>query len=488
LSRYLERTLLLIILLLALGLRLYGAGFSLPYTSHPDEPNVVDRAAATIKTGDWNPHWFIYPSGYHYLQVGVLTAHLVWGIARGMYTSPADLPDTSYIITAAPASYLWARGTTALFGVLTVFLVYLLGRRFAGPAAGLAGALLLTLSPLHAEHSHYVTTDVPTAALALLAVYLAVEVLEKGGLGRAFLAGLVVGLAGGFKYNGVVALLPLLVAVGIRAVAGGQRQEAGSRRQETSGRKEKTRRTRYVPILLLALVGVFVGYTLVCPYTFADLPTFLDDLGYETHIYRFGGEEGVIRVYEVGDVQLPPWMAYAHALWAENAPVALVYLGGLVLALVRRRRAELVVIAFVAGYYFFLSSYASIFVRNVLPAVPGLAVLGGVFLADGVHWLIARLGAAWSHSGTPKHALSEAEGTPSHQALDPQRHSGTKISEFLMTHWPRSGQAWGANVLLALALVAMTISPAISILGTDRYMALPTSQAQARAWLVGRAM
>lgn len=450
-SRYLERLLLLTILLLALGLRLYGLGFSLPYTSHPDEPNVVDHAVATIKTGDWNPHWFIYPSGYHYVQVGVLTLHLLWGTARGLYTSAADLPDSSHIITAAPASYLWARGTTALLGVLTVFLVYLLGRRFAGPAAGLAGALLLALSPMHAEHSHYVTTDVPTAALTLLAVYLAVEVLERGGLGRALLAGMAVGLAGGFKYNGVVALLPLLLAVGLRAARGGELSAAAAGpaglANEASARAPASSWRAVGPLLLLALVGVVAGYTLACPYTFADLPTFLDDLGYETHIYRFGGEAGVIRVYEVGNLRLPPWMAYAHTVWEENPPVALAYLGGLVLALVRRRRAEMVLVAFVAGYYFFLSSYGSIFARNVLPALPGLAVLGGVFLAEGVRWLMGEVARRWSAG------------------------QGPHLARF------------GPGIVLPLLLGSMTIGPAFGILGADRYMALPTSQAQARAWL-----
>jgi hypothetical protein len=475
LSRYLERILLVLILLLALGLRLYGLGFSLPYTSHPDEPNVVDRAVATIKTGDWNPHWFIYPSGYHYLQVGVLTLHLVWGIAQGIYTSPADLPYSSYVITAAPDSYLWARGTTALFGVLTVFLVYLLARRFAGPAAGLSGALLLALSPLHAEHSHYVTTDVPTAALTLLAVYLAVEVLEKGGLGRAFLAGLVVGLAGGFKYNGVVVLLPLLVVVGMRAVAGCRMQDAGSKKR--SWEKHSTQRASL--LLLLALAGVFVGYTLACPYTFADLPTFLEDLGYETHIYRFGGDTGVIRVYEVGNLRLPPWMAYAHALWEENPPVALAYIGGIVLALVRRRRAEMVVLVFVAGYYFFLSSYGSIFVRNILPAMPGLAVLGGIFLADGVHWLVERLQAAWGRFLNTGPDPSETERLPG-----PRKSGKRGVSVPL---WFQRFATWGSgsHVLLALLLGAMTIGPGLGILGADRYMTIPTSQAQARAWLDG---
>lgn len=451
-SRYVERLLLVLILLLALFLRLYGLGFSLPLTIHPDEPNVVDHAVATIKTGDWNPHWFIYPSGYHYFQVGVLSLHLLWGIARGIYGGPADLPDSSHVITAAPAAYLWARGTTALFGVLTVFLVYLLGRRLSSPAAGLVGALLLAVSPLHAEHSHYVTTDVPTAALTLLAVFLAVEVLERGGLGRGFLAGLVVGLAGGFKYNAVVALLPLLLAIGLRAA----HREAAARRAALS-------------LLALALLGVVVGYMAACPYTLADLPTFLDDLGYETHIYRFGGEAGVIRVYEVGNLRLPPWMAYAHYLGEENLPAALAYLGGVVLVLVRRRRPELVLLSFVAGYYLFLSSYASIFVRNVLPAMPALAVLGGIFLAEGAAWLVERR--PW------KGPLSRLPG----MLLERSRSGPRRVTPFA---WVAGGLLRSLDkVLLLLVALAICWTPARGVYGADRYLAIPTSEVQARSWL-----
>ncbi len=433
-SRRVEWLLLILILIAALAVRLYGLGFSLPYTIHPDEPNVVDRAIVTIKTGDWNPHWFIYPSGYHYLQTGVLTVHLLWGIGQGWYNSPADLPDSSHVITAAPGTYLWARATTALFGLLTVFLVYLLGRRLSGPAAGLSGALLLALSPLHVEHSRYVTTDVTTAALTLLAVYLALDVLEHGGGGRAFLAGLVVGVASGFKYNAVIALLPLLLAVALRTIRPGSTEHGLLYPLSRFLGRE----------LVWALVGVLVGYLLACPYSLADLPTFLDDLGYETHIYRFGGEAGVIRTYEVAGRLLPPWQAYAHALWQDNWASALAYLGGFLLALFRPRKAKAVLLASVAGYYLFLSSYASIFVRNILPALPGLTVLGGIFLAEGVAWLVGRL---------------------------PRRR---RLARF-------------GPLLIALLLAIILARPAVAIVQTAAYLSIPTSEAQVRAWLDGNA-
>jgi 4-amino-4-deoxy-L-arabinose transferase-like glycosyltransferase len=432
-----EKVLLVLVLLFALGVRLHGIDFGLPYTIHPDEPNVVDRAVITMKTGDWNPHWFIYPSGYHYLQTGVMSLHLLWGITAGIYNSPADLPDSSHTITAAPAAYLWARGTTALFGVLTVYLAYLIGRRLYDSGAGFAAALLVALSPLHVEHSHYVTTDVPTAALCLLAMFLALQLLDQKEAARpgsvrglAFLSGLVAGFAGGFKYNGVVVLLPLLAAIAMRTVRLGPPEEG---LLSAIGRF-------FSPILGLTLVGVVVGYTLACPFTFADLPVFLDDLGYETHIYRFGGDEGVVRVYQVGDRFLPPWQAYAHALFKENPLAALAFLGGTIYALFRRRREDILLLLFAWGYYFFLSSYGSIFVRNVLVALPGLAVLGGVFLSASVGWLVRR------------------------------------------SRW-RLWEGRYQSLLLALLLVAIFVAPTRRLFIANIYRATSPSQRLARQWL-----
>ncbi len=432
-SRRVEYALLILVLLIALAVRFYGLGFDLPFTSNPDEPNIVDHAVATLKTGNWNPGWFIYPSGYHYLQVGVQGLQLLWGMARGTYSSVADLPDSSATITTAPDTYLWARGTTVLFGVLAVLLVYRLGKRLFGPTAGLAGALLLALSPLHIEHSQFVTTDVPTAFLCLLAVSLALEVLEYGGVGRALLAGLVVGAAGAFKYNAVVALLPLLLALVMRAVCSGEPQEGFVLPLRRFFNRE----------LGLALLGVAIGYAVLCPFTFGSLPTFLDDLGYETHVYRFGGEQGVVRLYETDSgLTLPPWLAYSHYLLSryENPLAGLTYLGGIVLALARRRKQEVLLLVFALGYYLFLSSYNSIFVRNILPALPALAVLGGGFLSDALSWLLGRFA------------------------------SSQPLARF-------------QPAALGLVLIALLARPTAGILGAGRYRATPKSEVQVRRWL-----
>ena len=59
---------------------------------------------------------------------------------------------------------------SALFGVLTVFCVYQVGKLVSGRAeVGLAGALLLAVSPLHVAYSRSAFADVTAAAVAWLA-------------------------------------------------------------------------------------------------------------------------------------------------------------------------------------------------------------------------------------------------------------------------------------------------------------------------------
>ncbi|NEO44730.1 MAG: hypothetical protein F6K55_11585 [Moorea sp. SIO4A3] len=61
-----------------------------------------------------------------------------------------------YIWMKFSTSTVWLRGLSVIFGLGSVFLIYLLGRRLAGKPVGLIAALLLTLSPLFINHAQEV--------------------------------------------------------------------------------------------------------------------------------------------------------------------------------------------------------------------------------------------------------------------------------------------------------------------------------------------
>src|SRR5512141_510271 len=76
--------LLAVILSVALGLRLWGITFGLPYALHVDERALALPALKIIQTGDYNPHRFDYGSLHIYLLSLVYIGYFLYGARSGI--------------------------------------------------------------------------------------------------------------------------------------------------------------------------------------------------------------------------------------------------------------------------------------------------------------------------------------------------------------------------------------------------------------------
>ncbi len=160
-------------MLLGLGLRLVRLDFgeALPYLAHPDEPTQYDAASRILRTGDPNPRFFNYPSLYLYVSTAALGLGAVALEAAGEIEGFGDLGsvEAQHVgigLVPYPELLLLGRVMSALIGTLTIGLLMLLVRTLCTSAwaPSLAG-LALALSPEHIRLSHYLTVDVPAAAL-----------------------------------------------------------------------------------------------------------------------------------------------------------------------------------------------------------------------------------------------------------------------------------------------------------------------------------
>ncbi|HUS13497.1 MAG TPA: phospholipid carrier-dependent glycosyltransferase, partial [Chloroflexia bacterium] len=343
--------------LAAAAVRLLGLGFGLPYLDHPDEPAVADRALHILQSGDFNPHYFVYPNLYTYLEAAVFVPRFFALVSSGAVERldairPADF-------------YLWGRLLTAILGTLTVPVVYAAGRRLYGPAVGLIAAIFMATNSLHMQHSQFIATDAPAAFFSALAL-LAITYLLPAGVGRtdappialaprsAYLAaGVAMGLAIGTKYNSALIGLPFLLAHAFAArlrLPDGWRRFLGAR-------------------LGIALAALAVTFLATTPFALFDLPHFLDDLASVIAHYNFGhtGFESDVN-----------WRVYVPQFLASDFGPTLLALLGVALAFVRHRRADVVLVAFPVIYYYTLSSYRVNFPRNILPMLPFTTVLGAL--------------------------------------------------------------------------------------------------------------
>ncbi len=189
-----SRVLLALMMLGGLTLRLFGIDFGLPLRLHPDEPSQV-LTAQQMLNGELNPHFFRYPSLFMD-QLFVLNSAL---------ETISSLMGVSF----SPSIYFsMGRWLSALYGTLTVWAVFLLGKNVIGEHVGLIGALLIATAPEHVRESHYATVDVAMVFWSVLALGLAMRAFKN--IDLFFASAICAGLAIGTKYSAVLILVPTL--------------------------------------------------------------------------------------------------------------------------------------------------------------------------------------------------------------------------------------------------------------------------------------
>ena len=160
---------LALVLLLALGLRLWGIRQGLPYAYNSDEDaHFVPRAIGMLTLG-WNPHYFANPPAYTDLLRLVFAA---WFGGRA---------GVSHTFAVNPtAVFTLARVCAALLGTLAVWLLYIAGARLFDRGVALLAAALEAVAFLPVFYSHLALNDVPTLAPLTLSLLGTAGVLRKG--------------------------------------------------------------------------------------------------------------------------------------------------------------------------------------------------------------------------------------------------------------------------------------------------------------------
>ena len=231
-------------------------------------------------------------------------------------------------------SYLTARIVGVVLALAAIAAAWWLGRRaFGTPAAGIVAAAVVGVCTIHVAYSHAAVTDVPLT----LGVAVALALLVAG---RLELAGIAIGLAMGFKYPGVFLLVPLVVA----------------------GWKQWRR-------LAVSAVLAVAAFLASSPFIVV-------------HAHQAWHE-----AFRVQRLARDGWLGFEHdhiapiafvgRLWEGIGPALIVCGIGLVFALVRRTRADLVLASFVIVYFVDLLTLSAHFDRYVLPVVPALGALAG---------------------------------------------------------------------------------------------------------------
>ncbi len=351
------------IMVLAAGLRLWGLTWGLPDSSHlfsyhPDEYHSLRGLFSFLIAGDFNPHFFNYGSLYLYLVIAVVLLFnpgaplTAWNeqLLGKAFGDPHELLRTWT---------LDARLLTLVAALVTVYVVYRLGRRLMNQTGGLLAAGLLAVAPLHVLLSHYATVDVTQTLFITLALYFSVRLIEHGDWRPVVWAGVCAGLAASTKYNGgSVLVAPLLAA----ALAPGPRGEPCG--LVLVGK-------RWVALLGTALFA----FALTSPYTFLAWDEAKPALGFEMIHMRAG--EALAVAAEPSAL----WFHLRHLLWPGLGLALLLGLFGAGWVMARRERKWYPLVLFAAVWLVMISLAHVRYPRYELPLTVPLVLLSVVPLS-----------------------------------------------------------------------------------------------------------
>ncbi len=333
---------LLLLVAAALGLRFYGIDWGLPdkthsYSCHPDEFLTVGSAFRILSQKTFDPGFYNYPSLYIYVSAAVsgLAAKLAGSFGLSLM-------------------YLAARCVSAMMGVAAVLAVYWAGRRAFGISAGLIAALVICLAPIHVQHSHFATVDVPCTLFVALALGFALRAGSGGSRWDFVLCGVMSGLAAATKYNAglVVLVLPAAYVV-------------------------LDRHAR--PSWLWPVFGVasaVLAFVAATPSVVLRFPEVVVAIRYEA-VHTSTGH---------GLVFLGTGNGFLYTLrssmWYGFGPVIILAVLGVLAGLWRRDKRIIVLLAFVVPYVALISVSQVRFARYALPMFPALALIAAWWMMD----------------------------------------------------------------------------------------------------------
>jgi len=385
------------ILLLALALRVWGLGWGLPsathyFSYHPDESRVLEASSLTMNVfaGRLLPHFYNYGSLQLYL---VCFANTLAALFGGLEIVPRAM--ASWYPQWAKM-YLVGRWLTVSMGVGTVWAVYATGRRLWGRRAGLLAALTLAIMPLHAQHSHFLTVDVPATFWAMLSLLWAVRLAtgEPKAWKAALWAGVFAGFAAATKYNLALIVLPLLMACVIRGGSPpppilGSRIRAGSQDPSCSSSYSGTPELRRGGLLLLFLTGLAAfafAFLVACPGVVLESGAFLRDLRFEA-VHVQNTDDPTFRGTGSGFV----YHITRNLSAGLGLPLLLLTLVSVGCAVTKRERGDGLLAAFALPYYVLIGLAAIKYARYDIPLLPILALWNGRLLAEGMQSALPHL-------------------------------------------------------------------------------------------------
>ncbi|HZE87158.1 MAG TPA: glycosyltransferase family 39 protein [Methylomirabilota bacterium] len=358
---------LFVILLFAGALRLYDSNWDQGYHLHPDEraiiltttklhlPQILSQFLSPDST--WNPHFFAY---------GSFPFYFLYFVGQSLTAINPDF--AQYVLINIPGRFI-----SAVSDLLTLVLLFALGRKLFGKTIGLLAAFFYGISVLPIQLSHFYAVDTLLTLFIVATLYQLIRFYEKPSLSKALTVGIFFGFALATKVSALVLLISLGAALSADFLLLFLKQP-----------HKPEHYLPYIPSFLkhllthaLLIGGVTFGTFLILePYALIDFPNFWMQTVQQSAMTHDAFTFPYTLQY-VG--KIPYFYELKNIFFFGLGPMlgVLAFIGFFLFTNLTLRKGkkgkwaqEIILLVFFAAYFFTVGKFAIGFMRYMLPLYP----------------------------------------------------------------------------------------------------------------------
>jgi hypothetical protein len=242
---------------------------------------------------------------------------------------------------------------TACFGVLLVYFVYLIGKRFFNREVAVVSALIMAVSRPLVIDSHVFKPDSLVSLLLVIVLYFSLQYVQTGEPKKILLAGFFLGLSVVTKYNAIFMALFVIIALFLPKKIEGRRSVKKS-----------------IGFLIFGGLG---GFVIGAPnWILHPVENFKQAIAYLKFLSSF------LNWYDP--------MPSSYILYSKNILesfgliLTVLLILGLIFSFVKKEKISIFISLFVLMYFLLIGSTGYLNYRALLPIFSGIALLIGKFL------------------------------------------------------------------------------------------------------------
>lgn len=369
-----NKTLLILSVLVVIGsfLRFYNLDWGAPYYFHPDERNIASSVSQLQFPSNMNPHFFAYGTLPIY---SIYFVGLIMNSFSSCHLSLVTCLSAEALAKADRVSFedaiLIGRTFSALFSLLLIPLVFLIGKRLHSEKTGLLAATLITFSTGLIQYAHFATFELWTTFFSVLLLLLSLREVFKPDKMNILAVSVVAGILIAIKATNIL-LLPIpFIAIGIGLFKIRKKQ---IKKFHLFG--------RFLVSFLFVLLITSLIFLLTNPFVFLAMKDFLGTMQYES-----GVALGTLPVFYTGEFYrtipilfqlLKVFPFLLNPLLTVLGVISFFY--GLFL-LFKKRSPEILLLVITLSVLLFPQAFFFVkWTRYMVPTIPFFIVLGSLFL------------------------------------------------------------------------------------------------------------